>query len=170
MVTWNQQFGTHQLVLEVELTSHQMAVEVVTLDTMDTIIPLTRIGDLMELMERITNSGAPLVAGWVTESSSSMLQKRLTVVAEETAAVEEEARIATKNRKTAIAMATATAAAATIATARAETIIDARRTTTTTDKQRTGPRWLPVLETRRPRQSPQSTTMSHQLFKKHKKK
>lgn len=114
-------------------------------------------------------SGAPLVAGWETESSSSRLQKRLTVVAEETAAVEEEARIATKNRKTAIATATATAAAATIATARAETIIDARRTTTTTDKQRTGPRWLPVLETRRPRQSPQSTTMSHQLFKKHKK-
>merc|ERR1712037_906156 len=90
-------------------------------------------------MERITNSGAPLVAGWETESSSSRLQKRLTAVAEEVA------RIATTNRKTAAT----TAATIQIATARAE-ITAARRTTTTTDKERTGPRWLPVLETRRP--------------------
>merc|ERR1712037_836310 len=110
-------------------------------------------------MERITNSGAPLVAGWETESSSSRLQKRLTAVAEEMAA--EEARIATTNRKTAAT----TAATIQIATARAE-ITAARRTTTTTDKERTGPRWLPVLETRRPQQSPQSTTMSPQWFKK----
>ena len=56
MVTWIQQFGTRRLVLEVALTSHQMVAEVVTRDTMAaTIIPLTRIGDLMELMERITN-------------------------------------------------------------------------------------------------------------------
>ena len=54
MVTWIQQFGTRRLVLEVVLTSHQMAVEVVTLDTM-AIIPLMRIGDPMELTERITN-------------------------------------------------------------------------------------------------------------------
>merc|ERR1712210_189505 len=112
-------------------------------------------------MERITNSGAPLVAGWETESSSSRLQKRLTAVAEEMAADEEEARIATTNRKTAAT----TAATIQIATARAE-ITAARRTTTTTDKERTGPRWLPVLETRRPQPSPQSTTMSPQWFKK----
>merc|ERR1719362_1712739 len=112
-------------------------------------------------MERITNSGAPLVAGWETESSSSRLQKRLTAVAEEMAADEEEARIATTNRKTAAT----TAATIQIATARAE-ITAARRTTTTTDKERTGPRWLPVLETRRPQQSPQSTIMSPQWFKK----
>merc|ERR1712210_393103 len=111
-------------------------------------------------MERITNSGAPLVAGWETESSSSRLQKRLTAVAEEMAADEEEARIATTNRKTAAT----TAATIQIATARAE--ITAARRTTTTDKERTGPRWLPVLETRRPQQSPQSTTMSPQWFKK----
>merc|ERR1712037_831329 len=92
-------------------------------DTIAIIIPLTRIGDPMELMERITNSGAPLVAGWETESSSSRLQKRLTAVAEEMAADEEEARIATTNRKTAAT----TAATIQIATARAE-ITAARRT------------------------------------------
>merc|ERR1712127_1012000 len=95
--------------------------------------------------------------------SSSRLQKRLTDAGAEMAAVEEEARIATTNRKTATAA--TIQIAATTATARvAATTTAARRTTTTTE--RTGPRWLPVLETRRPRQSPQSTTMSLQSFRK----